>query len=218
MRLIFFGPPGVGKGTQAKLISEMVRIPQISTGEILRSAITAKTELGIEAEKYMNQGQLVPDNLIMDMITLVLERPENANGFILDGFPRTVPQAKGLHELLKKLKMSLDSVVQLVVPEEVIVTRLVNRRICSFCGMEHNLIYKPIPEDGKCANCGNMEFIQRPDDNEETIRKRLNIYHRSTTPVLVFFEKLNVLRKIEGAQVVNKVTEDIVAALKIKVE
>ena len=216
MRLIFFGAPGVGKGTQAKIICSKLGIPQISTGAILRKAVAEKTDLGKEAAKYMDEGLLVPDNLIIDLIAEELSKPETQKGFILDGFPRTVHQAEGLNDIFNHLNLKLDRVIEISVPEDVIIQRLVNRRICASCGEEYNLLYRPIPADGKCENCGGTEFIHRKDDYEETIRKRLEVYKNETEAVLGFYKKMNLLSKVQGNQEVPKVTQDIFAALNLK--
>ncbi len=216
MRLIFFGPPGVGKGTQAKILSSRLGIPQISTGAILRRAVSEKTKLGLEVSKYLDEGRLVPDKLIIDLIAEELVQPDAQKGFILDGFPRTVPQAEGLDEIFGRLHLKLDRVLEISVPEKVIINRLVNRRICKNCGEEYNLIFRPIPEDGKCENCGGTEFIHRSDDTEETIRKRLEVYKNETQAVLGYYGKQNLLSKVQGNEDIDVVTQNIFEALKIK--
>lgn len=213
MRLIFFGAPGVGKGTQSQIISEKVGSPQISTGVLLRAAVEAETEAGLRAAKFMEEGQLVPDELIIHIISEVLKEPENKNGFILDGFPRTLRQAEGLDQMFHRMGTGLDKVIQIKVPEETIVARLVNRRICSSCGNEYNLISKPIPEDGICAKCGNDKFIHRNDDNEETIRKRLEVYTNKTEPVLNYYRAAGKLAQVKGDEDIFKVTGYILEVL-----
>lgn len=209
MRLIFFGPPGVGKGTQSQIISQKIGIPQISTGILLRAAVKDKTELGIKIARFMEEGQLVPDDLIIDIISEVLKEPENEKGFILDGFPRTQTQAEGLDKMLQGMGISLDKVIQIVVPEENIVNRLVNRRICAKCGNEYNVVSKPIPEDGICIKCGNDKFIHRNDDNEETIRKRLQVYADQTKPVLNYYKLKGKLGQVKGDEDIKEVTRYI---------
>ena len=216
MRLIFFGAPGVGKGTQSQIISAKVGSPQISTGVLLRAAVEAETEAGLRAAKFMEEGQLVPDELIIHIISEVLKEPENKNGFILDGFPRTLRQAEGLDQMFHRMGTGLDKVIQIKVPEETIVARLVNRRICSSCGNEYNLISKPIPEDGICVKCGNDKFIHRNDDNEETIRKRLEVYTNKTEPVLNYYRAAGKLAQVKGDEDIFKVTGYILEVLNTK--
>lgn len=209
MRLLFFGAPGVGKGTQSKIISEKMHIKQISTGEMLRAAVKENSMLGKKVSGYLNDGKLVPDDLIIDIISIELKKPDNENGFILDGFPRTLPQAEGLDKMFEKLDIHLDKVVEISVPDEIIIKRLVNRRICSECGNEYNLLYNPIPGNGKCEKCGNHIFIHRSDDHEETIRKRLAIYNEQTKPLMGYYQKKGLLFSIKGDHNIDAVTDDI---------
>jgi adenylate kinase len=210
MRLIFFGPPGVGKGTQSKLISNRLQIPQISTGELLRAAAKEDSPRGREIETYLAAGQLVPDQMIIDIIRTVLDGRDMRNGFILDGFPRTQPQAENLDRMFRDLQVSLSSVIEIKVPGETIVERLVNRRICSNCGAEYNLLFNPIPASGSCDKCGNRTFIHRSDDNEETIRKRLEIYKRNTAPVLDYYAARGKLFQVDGDREITTVNAEIV--------
>ena len=174
MKLILIGPPGGGKGTQAKYLIDQFSIPQISTGDMLRGNINNNTSMGKEAQKFMNSGQLVPDSIILDMMQKRLTEQDCKNGYILDGFPRTIPQAEGLDNLLKGVNQQLDHVIVMDVPDNLIITRLSNRRSCKGCGQVYNLIFEPPENAGKCNNC-NEELYLREDDNPATIQQRLTV-------------------------------------------
>ncbi|HFE52364.1 MAG TPA: adenylate kinase [Bacteroidetes bacterium] len=212
MRLILLGPPGSGKGTQGAWLSSKYGIPAISTGDILREAVRRGTELGKKAKNYMDAGELVPDDVIIGLIEERLSESDCAKGFILDGFPRTVPQAEALEELMKRRNWPLDAVLSLEVPDEEIVRRSVNRRVCANCGRVFNLITDPPPADGKCPVCGG-EIIQRDDDNEETVRARLRVYNEQTAPLKDYYEKRGKLIRVDGVGSIEEVRSRIAAAL-----
>ncbi len=213
MRLILLGPPGSGKGTHAGWLSEKFGIPAISTGDILRAAVAAGTELGRKAKSYMDGGQLVPDEVMIGLIEERLRESDCAPGFLLDGFPRTVPQAEALDDLLRKLGWSLDAVLELDVDEEEIVRRLTSRRVCSRCGRIFNLVYDPPPADGRCPECGG-EVIQRSDDREETVRNRLRVYHQQTAPLVEFYRDRGLLVSVDGNGSIEQVRERVLGALR----
>lgn len=199
MRLILLGPPGAGKGTQAESIKSKYPIAHISTGDILRANVKAGTELGKSAKTFMDAGQLVPDDVIIAMMESRLAESDCAEGFLLDGFPRTVPQAEALAELLVKLGLKLDAVVSLEVSDETVVERLTTRRVCKGCGEIYNVLFKKPEEEGKCDKCGGA-VIQRDDDKESVIRNRLSVYHKQTAPLTDFYEKAGLLVKIDATQ------------------
>jgi len=209
MRIILLGAPGAGKGTVAKLLTDLDGSVQISTGDILRSAVKAGTELGNKAQGYMERGELVPDSLIMDIMGARLQEPDCKKGFILDGFPRTIPQAEALKDLLKKLKLNLDLVVNLDVPREVILDRLTTRRTCSnpSCQEIYNIKSKPPTPDGKCKKCG-WKVVQRDDETEEAIGNRLVTYNEKTAPLIDYYQKEGSLKSISSTS-----SEEIVAGI-----
>ena len=209
MRIVLLGAPGAGKGTVAKLLTDFDGSVQISTGDILRSAVKAGTELGKKAQGYMERGDLVPDALIMDIMGSRLQEPDCKKGFILDGFPRTIPQAEALKGLLQKLKLKLDLVVNLDVPREVILDRLTTRRTCSNpeCQEIYNVKSKPPTADSKCKKCG-WKVVQRNDETEEAITKRLATYNEKTAPLIDYYKKEQTLKSISSAS-----SEEIVAGI-----
>jgi len=209
MKIILLGAPGAGKGTVAKLLTDFDGSVQISTGDILRGAVKAGTELGKKAQGYMERGDLVPDSLIMDIMGARLQEPDCKKGFILDGFPRTIPQAEALKDLLKKLKLNLDLVVNLDVPREVILDRLTTRRTCSNpdCQEIYNIKSKPPTADGKCKKCG-WKVVQRADETEEAISKRLLTYNEKTSPLIDYYKKEGSLKSISSTS-----SEEIVAGI-----
>ena len=211
MRLLLIGPPGGGKGTQAKLLIEKFSIPQISTGDMLREHIKNNSELGKEAKKYMNQGKLVPDQLILDMMQVRLKEKDCNNGYILDGFPRTIPQANGLDSLLKKIKQELDKVILLNVPDNIIVDRITGRRLHPDSGRIYHIKYNP-PQNTGLDDITNEKLIIRPDDQEKTVKKRLKIYHDMTSPIIKHYKK-NLI-ELDGNQNINKVFNNIINKLK----
>ena len=211
MRLLLIGPPGGGKGTQAKLLIEKFSIPQISTGDMLREHIKNDSNLGKEAKKYMNQGKLVPDQLILDMMQVRLKEKDCNNGYILDGFPRTIPQANGLDSLLKKIKQELDKVILLNVPDNIIIDRITGRRLHPDSGRIYHIKYNP-PKNIGLDDITNEKLIIRPDDQEETVKKRLKIYHDMTSPIVEHYKK-NLI-ELDGNQNINKVFDNIINKLK----
>ena len=199
MRIILLGAPGAGKGTIAKLLTDYDGSVQISTGDILRGAVKAGTELGKKAQGYMERGDLVPDSLIMDIMESRLEEPDCKKGFILDGFPRTIPQADALKKLLQKLSLKLDLVINLDVPREVILDRLTTRRTCSSpnCQEIYNIKSKPPTPEGKCKKCGSP-VVQRADETEEAITKRLETYNDKTAPLIQYYQKEGSLKNVSS--------------------
>ncbi len=213
MRLILIGPPGVGKGTQARRLAEHFGIPQIATGDILRVHVRDKTDLGKQAQSYMNKGQLVPDDVILAMAEARLREPDAAGGFVLDGFPRTVPQAVGLGVILERLDVALDAIVAIAVNQDVILTRLAARRSCVQCGAVYNLVINPPKTMRVCDACGGTELIQREDDRPETIRKRFDVYRQQTFPLLAYYRPTGLLREVDGDTVVDEIFYHILEAL-----
>ena len=213
MRIILFGSPGVGKGTQAKILSTKFNIPHISTGDILRSAIDNKTPLGLEAKKIMDKGELVPDKVMIGIIRDTLQEVRCKNGFILDGFPRTIAQSEALDNLLAELNMSEKKLIAITANEEEIIRRLTNRRACKACN--HIFILSEIENTDTCPSCGaKNSFYQRSDDKEEVIRKRLEVFKNTTEPVLKYYEKKNNVIYINGIGSIEEVTHRILEKLK----
>lgn len=213
MHLILLGAPGVGKGTQAKKLVEELGIPQISTGEILRNEVRQKTPLGLQAEEVLKRGELVSDDIILGMVRNRLSQEDCKKGFILDGFPRTIPQAEALDKMLKEWKINDFYAIKIIVPAEKIIQRLVNRRICSSCGKDYNMILNPPPKDMKCTYCGG-EIIQRDDDKEETIKKRLDVFEKQTKPLIDYYAKSGNLYQIDGLRSVDEVFQEILSIIK----
>ncbi len=208
MRLLLIGPPGGGKGTQAKFLIDRFAIPQISTGDMLRGNINNNTSMGKEAQKFMNSGQLVPDSIILDMMQKRLTEQDCKNGYILDGFPRTIPQAEGLDYLLKGVNQQLDHVIVMDVPDNLIITRLSNRRSCKGCGQVYNLVFKPPAIAGKCNNCS-KELYLREDDNPATIQQRLTVYHQQTKPVIKYYSDQGLTNVIDSKGTIDEIRSDI---------
>ena len=208
MRLLLIGPPGGGKGTQAKFLIDRFAIPQISTGDMLRGNINNNTSMGKEAQKFMNSGQLVPDSIILDMMQKRLTEQDCKNGYILDGFPRTIPQAEGLVYLLKGVNQQLDHVIVMDVPDNLIITRLSNRRSCKGCGQVYNLIFEPPAIAGKCNNCS-KELYLREDDNPATIQQRLTVYHQQTKPVIKYYSDQGLTNVIDSKGTIDEIRSDI---------
>ena len=208
MRLLLIGPPGGGKGTQAKFLIDRFAIPQISTGDMLRGNINNNTSMGKEAQKFMNSGQLVPDPIILDMIIKRLTEQDCKNGYILDGFPRTIPQAEGLDYLLKGVNQQLDHVIVMDVPDNLIITRLSNRRSCKGCGQVYNLVFEPPAIAGKCNNCSE-ELYLREDDNPAIIQQRLTVYRQQTKPVIKYYSDQRLTKVIDSKGTIDEIRSDI---------
>ena len=212
MKLILLGPPGAGKGTQAKMLVEHFVIPQIATGDILRGAVQTGTELGLKAKGFMDAGALVPDEVVIGIVRERLQEADCQRGFILDGFPRTVAQADALQGTLAGLGRVLDRVVSLTVDAEALVQRLTGRRTCRDCGRGYHVAFEP-PRDGKvCDSCGG-ELYQRDDDQEATIRRRLMVYAEQTAPLIAYYRSTDLLTELDGMQSIPAVQEQILAAL-----
>ena len=209
MNIVLLGAPGAGKGTQAKMITEKYGIPQISTGDILRAAVAGGTQLGLEAKKFMDAGDLVPDSVVIGLVKDRLAEPDTEAGFILDGFPRTVAQAEALDDELASLGKSIEAAVAVEVEPEIIVARLTSRRTCKECGAITSV---SALVGGACPACGG-EVYQRDDDNETTVRNRLDVYATSTAPLVDYYRSKGVLVEIDGDRPVDVVFEDVVAAL-----
>lgn len=197
MRVAFLGPPGAGKGTQARELAQAWRVPQIATGDILREAVAAGTPLGHEAKRYMDQGALVPDDVIVAVVKERLARPDARRGFVLDGFPRTIGQAEALTQILKELGQELDAVVYFDVPEAELLRRLTGRRVCRQCGSTFHMVSAPPAKPGVCDRCGGPLY-QREDDSEATVANRLRVYERQTAPLLDYYRDRGLLRSVRG--------------------
>lgn len=208
MNLVLLGPPGAGKGTQAKLISSNFKIPHISTGDIFRANISQNTELGIKAKSYMDKGLLVPDEVTIDIVKDRLAKEDCKNGFLLDGFPRTVKQAEALDEFLNENGKKIDGTILIEVPKENILGRMTGRRVCSKCGASFHVIFNPPKVEGICDLCGGA-VVQRKDDTEETVKERLEVYDKQTEPLVEYYKGKNVLKSVDGTQDINKVFKDI---------
>lgn len=210
MRLILLGPPGAGKGTQAKMLEEKFSIPQISTGDILRKAVSNGTELGEKAKAYMGDGQLVPDEIVIELIKEKIKEDDFARGFILDGFPRTIVQAEKLSETLEAMKLGIDAVIDFEVDPEELIVRLTGRRSCSDCGAMFHDETRPPEKSGFCDHCGH-ELYQRPDDNKETILKRLEVYGNETAPLKDYYRKKGNLKTVAGRGSVDEIFSQVLA-------
>lgn len=214
MRLILLGPPGSGKGTQGVRLAERLGLPQISTGDLFRKNISENTALGRKAQEYMSKGLLVPDDLVLDMVDDRLTQDDTANGFILDGFPRTIPQADGLGKILEMYGVGIDHVVFINLDDEEIIGRLSARRTCSHCGAIYHLVTSPPKQANVCDKCGSVDTLtQREDDVPETIRERLVVYHDQTQPLVDYYERAGLLRTVDGAQSPDQVAQDVVRAV-----
>lgn len=212
MYILLMGPPGAGKGTQAEKLIDEFKIPHISTGDMFRAAVSAGTELGKEAKKYMDAGGLVPDVVTIGIVREGLSKPECANGFILDGFPRTEEQAVALDGILKDLGIKLTGVVNISVPDSELVARVVGRRICKACGATYHVSFNPSKVENVCDKCGG-NLYQRNDDKEDTVVNRLHAYHEQTEPLIEYYKKQGLYKEIDGLQPIDKVYADVKASL-----
>lgn len=213
LKIVLLGPPGAGKGTQAKLISEKYSIPHISTGDIFRKNISEKTKLGIEAKKYIDNGQLVPDQVTIDIVKDRLTKDDCKEGFLLDGFPRTVKQAEALDEFLNENHNKIDAALLIDVEEKFILERMTGRRVCPSCGASYHIKFNPPKVEGKCDAC-NSDLIQRKDDTEVTVKERLDVYNKQTQPLIDYYKNQDALLKVEGTKEINAVFDEICDALK----
>jgi adenylate kinase len=212
IRVVLLGPPGAGKGTQAKLLQEKFQACQISTGDILRKAVADRTPLGKQAASYLDRGALVPDDVILNLVAERIREKDCASGFLLDGFPRTVAQADGLQEILKDLGQDLDGVLSVQVPKEVLVERLSGRRSCKDCGAMYHVSLSPSKEYGRCDHCHGTLY-QRNDDNPQTVETRLNVYDSQTAPLVDYYRQQGLLREIDGVGGVDEIHHRVLQAL-----
>ncbi len=213
MNLILLGAPGAGKGTQAKRIAEAFGVVQLSTGDMLRAEVHSGTAIGRQADEIMKAGRLVPDEMIIALIDSRLDREDCRRGFILDGFPRTLPQAIALDEMLAKRHLELDGVISIEVDDEAMVERISGRFTCAKCGEGYHDRFKRPKVDGVCDVCGSTEFTRRADDNAETVRQRLKAYHSQTKPIIAYYDARGLVRRVDGMRPIDEVTAEILAAL-----
>ena len=212
MRLVLLGPPGAGKGTQARLLQERFQIPQVASGDLLRAAVRVSSGPGLEAKRFMDRGSLVPDELVLRLVNARLAEPDAQAGFILDGFPRTVAQAETLDQELSASARKIDQVIAIAVPDDEIIKRISGRRTCRNCGAMYHLIHDPPQKLGVCDKCGG-ELYQREDDAEGTIKKRLDVYAAETRPLLDYYRRGGILVQIDGSGAPENIQSKIVAAL-----
>lgn len=212
MKIIMLGAPGAGKGTQAKRIAEKYGIPHISTGDIFRANIKNGTDLGKKAKEYMDKGALVPDELTCDLVMDRIQQEDCKNGFVLDGFPRTIPQAETLDEALGKISEKMDYAIDVDVPDENIVNRMGGRRACLSCGATYHIEFNPTKVDGICDACG-AKTVLRDDDKPETVQNRLKVYHEQTQPLIDYYKKQDILKSVDGTQPMDAVFDAIVGIL-----
>jgi len=213
MHILLMGPPGAGKGTQAAELVEKFNIPHISTGDMFRAAVKEGTELGKQAKAYMDSGQLVPDSVTIGIVKERLAKPDCQKGFIIDGFPRTIEQARALDQTLNELGVKLDRVINISVPDSELVSRMTGRRICKGCGATYHIMYNPPADETACDKCGS-EIFQRNDDREATVKNRLAVYQAQTKPLIEYYQDKGLYTEIDGLQPIEKVLADIIASLK----
>ena len=206
--IVLFGPPGAGKGTQAARITETTKLPQVSTGDMLRAAVKAGTPTGIEAKKFMDAGELVPDSVIIDLIKDRIQLPDAVNGVMFDGFPRTIPQAEALEKITK-----VTHVIAIDVPDDRIVERICGRFSCADCGNVYHDTFNPTNQPGTCDNCGSSSMKRRADDNEETVMSRLSAYHNQTSPLADWYAERGIFHKIDGDRDIDIISQDILSVL-----
>ncbi len=212
MKIIMLGAPGAGKGTQAKMIADKYGVPHISTGDIFRANIKEGTELGKKAKTYMDQGLLVPDELVVDLVVDRVKNPDCAKGYVLDGFPRTIPQAECLDKALAEMNDSMDYAINIDVPDDNIITRMGGRRACVGCGATYHVVNIPPKKEGICDRCGG-ELILRDDDKPETVKKRLDVYHEQTQPLIDYYTGKGIIKDVDGTQQMDDVFNAIVKIL-----
>ena len=207
--IVLFGPPGAGKGTQAVRITQTTGLPQVSTGDMLRAAVKNGSKTGLEAKKYMDAGQLVPDSIIIDLIKDRVQEPDAVKGLMFDGFPRTIPQAEALSKITE-----VSHVIAINVPDERIVERICGRYSCASCGIVYHDTFNPTKQDGICDECGSNDMKRRADDNEDTVLQRLSAYHEQTSPLADWYDGLGILHNVNGDKAIDEITKDILVALK----
>ena len=212
MKIIMLGAPGAGKGTQAKKIAEKYQIPHISTGDIFRANIKGGTELGMKAKTFMDQGMLVPDEITIGMLMDRIGQEDCINGYVLDGFPRTIPQAESLTKALSERGEAVDYAVNVDVPDENIINRMSGRRACLNCGATYHIVYNPSKKEGICDTCG-QQLVLRDDDKPETVKKRLSVYHDQTQPLIDYYKNEGILAEVDGTKDMEEVFQDIVKIL-----
>ncbi|MDY7034520.1 MAG: adenylate kinase [Thermodesulfobacteriota bacterium] len=208
MNLILVGPPGCGKGTQAKMLIEKYNIPQISTGDILREAVKEGSPMGKQAKSYMDKGALVPDEVVIGIIEERIQKPDCTGGFILDGFPRTVAQAEALNEILTKMELKIDHLINIEVDDGELLKRLTGRRTCRECGTGYHILFDPPKKSDVCNECGG-KLYQRDDDQEDTIKSRLKVYHEQTAPVIGYYQKMGVSRSVNGVGKIDEIFQRV---------
>lgn len=214
MNLILLGPPGAGKGTQAKLLIRQFQIPQISTGDILRAAVAGLTPMGVKAKGFMNAGALVPDDVVVGIVKERLENDDCLNGFVLDGFPRTVAQADALKQMLISMGMAIDHVVSISVDKEELLRRITGRRTCRNCGKGYHVLFDPPKVPDRCDECSG-ELFQRDDDREDTLRKRLNVYEEQTAPLIEYYKNASLLRSVAGLGSIEEIQQNILSVMQV---
>ncbi len=212
-RIVLIGPPGCGKGTQAKRIEDATGMVQLSTGDMLRAAVAAGTPIGQQAKAVMEAGKLVSDELIIGMVADRIRQPDCAKGFILDGFPRSIPQAEALGRMLAENKQPMNGAIEIRVPDQFIVERITGRFTCAKCGAGYHDKFPKPAKDGVCDKCGATEFSRRKDDNEETVLTRLGAYHEVTSPIVGFYEGVGILKVVDGTESIDQVTKSIMGVL-----